>query len=260
MLPLLLDSPQTNEAQKALDILTESEIRSEPDLKAFKSKALRYLGRLDESAECLVGFCRANDREHVFDAERLIIRIIERFEHLQDNSPDFSQLYKNSLEIARYCERISLTTYGLISGGQLYVAEISLLGTAADPEELAKIEELLDGLPERYKSGHVGFLRCRARLLAEQGKFAEAGALWARVAGIEKRRLAPPNQRNEQWWRAKYYELFCFSKIPQTQGRDVVHSIEVLQNSFAEIPPLWAERLNLLKQQCTKGDDSTQPL
>lgn len=257
---LMLEHPQTNEAQKVLDILTDSEIRNDPNLNVFKSKAFRYLDRLDESAECIVEICRANDREHVFDAERLIVRIIERFEHLQASSPDFSQLYKNSLEIARYCERISLTTYGLIPTGKLYVAEISLLGAAKDPQELAKIEKMLDGLPERYKSGHVGFLRCRARLLAEQGKFAAAGGLWAKIASIEERRSAPANQRDAQWWRAKYYELFCFSSIPQTQGKDVAHSIEVLQNSFSEIPALWAEKLNLLKEQCSDGDDNTRGL
>jgi len=259
---LLLESPQTNEAQKVLNVLTDSEIRNDPNLNVFKSKALRYLDRLDESAECLAGICQTNNHEHALEAERLLVRIIEEIEQLQRSSVDFPQLQKNSLAIARYCERISLSDYDLIPAGQaqLYVAEISLPGAGKNPEKLAQIEKLLDALPDKHKKGNVDFLRCRARLLAEQGKFAAAAGLWARVAGIEKRRSASPSQRNDQWWRAKYYELFCFSKIPRTQGKDVAHSIEVLQNSFADIPPLWAERLNLLKQQCSKRDDNTQPL
>lgn len=259
---LLLQSPQTNEAQKALNVLTDSEIRNDPNLNVFKSKALRYLDRLDESAECLAGICQTDNHEHALEAERLLVLIIERFEQLQHDSADPAKLQKNSLAIARYCERISLSNFGLIPVHQarLYVAEISLLAVAKAPQELARVEALLDALPDEYKKGSVDFFRCRARLLAEQGKFAGAGGLWAKVAGIEKSRSASPGQRNAQWWRARYYELFCFSRIPQTQGKDVAHSIEVLQSSFAEIPPLWAERLNLLREQCSKGDDNSQRL
>ena len=259
---LLLQSPQTNEAQKVLNILTDSEVRNSADLKAFKSKALRYLDRLHESAECLAGVCQTDNPEHALEAGKLLVLIIERFEQLQYSSADPAKLQKNSLAIARYCERISLSGYGLIPAGQaqLYVAEISLFDAAKNPQKLAQIDKLLGNLPDKYKGDHLDFLRCRARLLAEQGKFAAAGGLWAKVASIEKRRSAQPNRRNAQWWRAKYYELHSFSKIPQTQDKDVAHSIEVLQSSFANIPPLWAERLNLLKQQCLKDDDSTRRL
>lgn len=259
---LLLDSPETNEAQKALGILTDPEVRDNPGLKALKSKALRYLDRLGESAECLAAICRGDNPEYALEAEKLLVAVIEKIEQLQDDSADFPQLHKNSFEIARYCERISLSSYGLIPVGQarLYVAEISLFGAAKEPQKLDQIEELLDALPDEYRKGNAGFLRCRARLLTGRGKFADAAGLWTQVAGAEKRRSATPNQRNDQWWRAKYYELFCFSKIPETQNKDVVHNIEVLQSSFADIPPLWAERLNLLKQQCSKGDDNGQRL
>jgi hypothetical protein len=259
---LMLESPESSEAQKVVDILTDAELRKAPELRFFKSKALRYLGRLEESAECLVEICRADNHEHAIEAEKVLTGIIERFEQLQSGSADAAKLQENSLALAQYCERTSRTSCGLIPAGQaqLYVAEMSLPAAAKDPQKLVKIEAMLDALPDEYKKGSVDFLRCRARLLTEQGKFAEAGGLWAKVAGIEKKRSAPPNQRNAQWWRAKYYELYCFSKTPQTKAEDVVHGIEILQNGFGDIPPLWAEKLETLKQLCSKGVDNTRRL
>ena len=105
---------------------------------------------------------------------------------------------------------------------------------------------------DKYKNS-LDYLRCKARLFTEQGKFAEAGGLWAKVAGMEKRRSSTQSTRNAQWWRAKYYELYCFKEMPTTKGRDVVHGIEILENGFGEIPPFWAERLKSLKTAATQG-------
>jgi len=259
---LLLEPPQAADAQKVLNILTDSEVQNEPDLKAFKSKALRHLNKLEEAAESLAGIYQTNNPKYALEAELLLVRIIEKYEQLQHDSADPAKLQKHSLAIARYCERVSQSSFGLIpvERAKLYVLEISLFGADANPQKLSQIEESLKALPDEYKKDDGDFLRCRARLLAEQGRFAEAARVWTKVAAAEKRRSAPPNQRNAPWWRAKYYELFCFSRIPQTQDKDVAHSIEVLQSSYADIPPLWAERLNLLKQQCSKGDDNSQCL
>ncbi len=259
---LLLEPPQAADAQKVLNILTDSEVQNEPDLKAFKSKALRHLNRLEESAECLAGIYQTNNPKYALEAELLLVRIIEKYEQLQHDSADPAKLQKHSLAIARYCERVSQSSFGLIPAerAKLYVLEISLFGADANPQKLSQIEESLEALPDEYKKDDGDFLRCRARMLAEQGRFAEAARVWTKVAAAEKRRSVPAGRTNQQWWRAKYYELFCFSKIPQTQDKDVAHSIEVLQSSYADIPPLWAERLNLLKQQCSKGDDNSQCL
>ena len=68
----------------------------------------------------------------------------------------------------------------------------------------------------------------------------------------------PPTakQRNPKWWRAGFHELECLAKIPQRHNKDILHTIEVLQNSFADIPPLRAEQHSSLNQR-RKGDDNT---
>ncbi|MCK4293711.1 MAG: hypothetical protein KAY65_10980 [Planctomycetes bacterium] len=249
---LLLDARDKAEAQKVLDILTDCEIDNDPNLNVFKSKALRHLGRLAESAECMAKICPTDNHEHVIEAERLLVRILDGIEQLQQSSADFARLLNNSQTIARYCERISLSTYGLIPVGRarLYLAEVSLLGPSSDQQKLSQIEKLLNALPDDDKRNNVDFLRCRARLLTARGEFAAAAGLWAKVAEIHKKRSPPPSQRSPKWWRARFYEFYCWAKMPQTQNKDVLHTIEVLQNSFADIPPLWAEKLNSLKQQC----------
>jgi tetratricopeptide (TPR) repeat protein len=249
---LLLDSQDPNEAQEVLNILTEAEVTNDPNLNVFKSNALRYAGKLDEAAECLARICSTDNREHAIEAEKLLSHIIDQIEQLEHDCADFQKLLNSSLAIARYCERISLSADGVIPVERacLYLAEILLLSAPGDPQKVSQVERMVAGLPDDGKGENVDFLRCRARLLAAQGKFKEAGALWVSIAKIYRGRSFSPGPRSYQWWRAKFYELYCFSKTPQAKTKDVLHAIEVLENSFAEVPPLWAEKLSLLKEQC----------
>lgn len=259
---LMLETPESDDAQKVVDILTDAELRSDPELRAFKSKALRCLGRPHEAAECLVEICRTGEKDHVLEAGQLLGSIIERFEQFERSSADAARLRKNVLALARYCEGITLAGDGPVPAdmARLYVAEILLFAPVKEPEDLGRVEKLLDGLSDDFKEVSVDYLRCRARLLEKQGKFAEAGELWAEIAAVEKIRPVQTGKRSWQWWRAKYYELLCFSKMPETGAEDVVHSIEILENGFGEIPPLWAEKLKLLKEECDKGDDNARGL
>ena len=127
-----------------------AELRRDPELRAFKSKAFRHLGRLEEAAECLVEICRRDNKEHVLEAGQVVDGIIERFEQFEAGSADAARLRKNVLALARYCERISLTSYGLmpVDTARLYVAESLLLGEEKKAEEaekkVAELEDFLD--------------------------------------------------------------------------------------------------------------------
>jgi hypothetical protein len=249
---LLLDSQDPNEAQEVLNILTDGEVTNDPNLNVFKSSALRCAGKLDEAAECLAMICGTDNRERAIEAEKLLGDIIDQIEQLEHDCADFQKLLNSSLAIARYCERISLSADGLIpvERARLYLAEILLFSASGDPQKVSQVEKTLAGLPNDGKGEDVDFLRCRARLLTAQGKFKEAGALWASIAKICRGRSSSPGQRSYQWWRAKFYELYCLSKTPQSRSDEVLHAIEVLENSFAEVPPLWAGKLSSLKEQC----------
>jgi hypothetical protein len=56
------------------------------------------------------------------------------------------------------------------------------------------------------------------------------------------------NEQNWRWWRAKFFELYCWSKMAGTKKEDLLHTIEILENSYTNIPNLWSEKLNGLKQ------------
>lgn len=249
---LIFQSKQIASAWKVLDVLTDSDIFVDPNLNILKANALRQLGRLEESADCLLKAIGVSRTDYIIEAMALLSEIINKIDQLQEHSNDFPKLVSNCEKIARSCERISLSTFGLVpvSKARLYLAEISVFAALNKQEKLSVIEKLLDDLPSNDKNDNANFTRCRARLLTAQGKFAEAARLWAHLARIQKNDLHETTQRPWEWWRAKFYELDCFANTPQTEKQDILHTIEVLVSSYTGIPPLWAEKLDLLKQKC----------
>jgi tetratricopeptide (TPR) repeat protein len=249
---LIFQSKQIASAWRVLDVLTDSDIAVDPNLNILKANALRQIGRLEESADCLLAAIGFDRTDYGTEAMALLSEIINKIDQLQEQSNNFPKLVSNSEKIARYCERISRSTFGLVpvSKARLYLAEISVFTALNKQIKLLAIEKLLDDLPSNDKNDIADFTRCRARLLTAQGKFGEAARLWAHLARIQKNDLHKTTQRPWKWWRAKFYELDCFAKMPQTEKQNILHTIEVLENSYTNIPPLWAEKLNLLKQKC----------
>ena len=242
---LLLESKEKGSAQKVLNILAEAETARDPNLNVFKSKALRQLGRLDESAECLLRAIDPNDCRQIYEARGLLTKIVSEIDRLQVQTDNFVKMMQDSEKIARfYYDCLDNEKAGLL------LAEISIFSADKNQEKLSVIDTLLGNLAQNSDADNVDLLRCRARLLTEQGKFKEAAELWTQVANIRKSDAPSAQQRSRKWWRAKFYELNCWAKCPQTQKTSVLHTIEVLENSFHDIPPLWAEKLSSLKQQC----------
>ena len=247
---LLLESKENRSAQKVLDILTEAETTRAPNLNVFKAKALQQLGRLDESAECLLSTIDPNSCEYTSEAMGLLSEVVDTIERFKKSDLSFMS---NCKQLAQFC-------YDCLDGQQrrqagLFLAEISIFAAAKEKDKLLAVEKLLSNLAND-DVGDVDLLRCRARLLTENGKFKEAAGLWAQIAEIRKSELPEASRRGWKWWRAKFYELYCWAKSPQTKKEEVLHTIEVLENTFTNIPPLWAEKLDFLKQQCRSKDDS----
>jgi len=184
-----------------------------------------------------------NDCKYANEAMELLSKIIDEIDETQKQPDNFQKNVQNCEVLAEFC-------FGCLEDSRkqqaaLYLAESAILAANKEKEKLTAAEKLLNDIAES-SNGDVNFLRCRARLLAEQGKFDKAAEIWAQVAQMQKKDMTPENQRSWKWWRAKFYELDCWSKSPQTQKQEVLHTIDVLKNSFDNIPPLWAEKLNLL--------------
>jgi len=244
---LLFDSKQIASAPKVLDILGKTEIEADPNLNVYKSKALRQLGKLDEAAVCLCEIAGSNINKYT-EAMELLSEFIDKIEYYQAMFEDFSKITKDCYTLACYC-----WDYGRTEDSRraaLILAEISTFITEKDKSKSSAACELVDSWIQKGDTNDIDLLRCRARLLTAQGKSAKAARLWAQLANMQKIKSRQKNQQSWKWWRAKFYELDCFSKMPQTDNRGILHTIEVLENTYTDIPPLWAEKLNLLKIHC----------
>ena len=177
------------------------------------------------------------------------IGLIDRLQ-TENMYPDSDRVIGTYYALAKHC-------YSWLNSRKsaLFLAEIAVLAAEKQKDKLLEAEKVLEGLAQK-DSQDVDLLRCRARLLAKQGKFKEGAELWTQVANIRKSDTPSASQRSWKWWRAKFYELYCWSKCPQIQNASVLHTIEVLENSFSDIPPLWSEKFGSLKQQCRPKDNS----
>lgn len=247
---LLLESNDEASAEQVMETLCEAENIGVRGLGVFKAKALQDLGRLNESIECMLLAVEPNNCEDAGEVVELLSEIIAGIDELEIRETGFEGMMRDCKKLARAC-------YYCLENLQagLLLAEISLFNNPNGPEELSAIEKLLSNIAIDNPDGKVDLLRCRARLLTEQKEFERGAKLWAQVAETQKSQPLSADKPTWRWWRAKFYELYCWSERLNAEKDKVVHTIEVLESSFNDIPSLWAEKLRLLKQQCgDKGD------
>ncbi len=243
----LSESKDKISTKKAVEILTKAETTHGINLDLFKAQALQQLGRLDESAHYML-LAIQDDRGSLAGAvTKLLAEVIDKIDEFktEPDNPYSREMMENCKKLAQFC-------YSTLNNRQsgLFLAEISIFAADKNKENLLEADELLNNLAGDSRDADVDLLRCRARLFSEQGKFEQAAELWAKITRIQKNKLPKADQQSWKWWRAKFYELYCWSKCPQAKKKEVLHTIEVLENSFTDIPPLWAEKLNSLKLLC----------
>jgi tetratricopeptide (TPR) repeat protein len=174
--------------------------------------------------------------------KELLTEIVKQINRYSDAS--YNRMMQNCRELAQF-------TYASLDDWQsgLFLAEISIFAADKNREKLLEVEELLDDLSKDDRAEQADWLRCQARLLTEQGKFEQAAELWSRVSNLRKNKTLSARQQGWQWWQAKFYELYCWGRRPEIEREKMLHTIEVLENTFPPVPPLWAERLNSLKKE-----------
>ena len=121
------------------------------------------------------------------------------------------------------------------------LAEFTALDPNTPEQELAAADELLSPAGEKDSDGNM--LRACARLVERRCDFAEAARLWEQVAQLNE--AADQNLPSWQWWRAKYYQLQSAAKAGGS-GAEIAHAIDVLQNTYKDVPTPWAARLESL--------------
>ncbi|MCX5634782.1 MAG: hypothetical protein NTW55_02915 [Planctomycetota bacterium] len=172
--------------------------------------------------------------------------VVERIDQLEANNPDFAEALGNYKKLAQTC-------FDSLEGQQRYLAglrmaEFSIFEAGKDSEKLSAVENMLNGLAKKDAGDDADMIRCRARLLTSQRKFEQAAGLWGKLCEMEKNGSQSQVSRSGKWWQGKYFELYCLSKMGQIKKEDLLHCIEVLENSFADIPQFWCEKLKTLKR------------
>jgi len=239
----LLDLKNEASAQSVLTILAEAETTSGINLNLFKAQAFQQLRRLDESVHYMLIAIQDDSGSLAGEVMTLLSEVVDTIEELELQADDFGRTIHNCQKLAEFSHK---STNDLQSG--LLLTEISILAADKDKKNLSEAENLLNNITGDGDANDINLLRCRARLLDEQGKVSKAARLWAQIAKIRKSETVSTNQRSWKWWRAKFYELRCCAKISEAEKKKVSHTIEVLENSFTNIPPLWAEKLSSLKK------------
>ncbi|MHC4068538.1 MAG: hypothetical protein ACYS18_07550 [Planctomycetota bacterium] len=165
---------------------------------------------------------------------------------LEQFAEDDSGFVSNCKELARFC--FDCLEGDLKQKAALLLVEVSVF-QLPQQSALADFEQFLESLAEDNMHDNVDFIRCSARLAIAQQKFDIAAKLWSEIAQITKDDTAAAGTRTWKWWRAKYYELYCWANHDPAQKQQIIHNLEVLQNSFSGIPAVWDEKLDRLKQE-----------
>jgi hypothetical protein len=82
----------------------------------------------------------------------------------------------------------------------------------------------------------------------QKKQWGEASRLWQTVRGAYEPRDRTAKARAWHWWRAKYYELYCYRNLSDASKEDVAHAIKILGTLYDPPPAVWGEKLKSLEQ------------
>ena len=206
---LLLESKNNTSLEKVVNIVDANIAEYEPNLCAYKAVAMQRLGRPDESARWLLTAFRQGHCEHTQQAIVLLSEIVEKIDYLKEQTKDFTKAAEDFEKLAKKC--YNCPDSGNSRQAKLFWAETAVFAAEKETGKLEKIEKLLDSIEPNDGVIDINLLRCRARVLAESGKFEQSAQVWSQICKIEDARVAAAGQKSEQWWRAKFYELYCWA-------------------------------------------------
>ncbi len=254
---LLVSQKDKASAEQALDVIAELETPAGQELSRLNSQALQQAGRLNEALQVLIGVVDPNDCTDALPGLELLLKIFEKIDEYELQAPqgqadDFDSFLGQCCSLAEYCFRCVPSSAK--REATVVLAEL-LIFTANEEEKLLEADRLLAGQMKTTDKQDVDLLRCQARLLMAHKRYNEAAELWSQICRIRKALepwvAAPPQdalRRGRPWWRAKFYQLDCQSRVPGSSRQDILHGLDVLGASFGEIPEPWAERLSKLKK------------
>jgi hypothetical protein len=205
-----------------------------------KLYALIGLGQVDKAVLEL----KPSYYEKKRDDEVVLYEVMEQFldtAEKYEQSPDYRKAVKNCYLVAKNCSVWDPSPRGYPP----MAAEAAILLPPVDKDTLASIETIIAAAEKDIGPNHEPLIRAKARMLMLKQDWQEAGAHWGRLC----ERLiyqAKGDQRSWQWWRAKYYQILCWSKGKDATKEELARRIEVIRSSCGPVPELWEKKLKAM--------------
>lgn len=239
---LLLEEGGKENAMEVLSQIREMPRVNELGITILKAGALAETGNLIDAVTLLADAISNDDCKAANLSAALVSEGLEKIDQLKEQIDDFDGFADDCESLANY--RLQCCTDETLENiYQQRLIEIGIIAAGSDTKKLGALERELDrhGLDD-----DVDRLRCWGRLFMARGNWRRGFETWQRIAGARKP-LGISTVRDDKWWRAKYYSLLCWSKLPETKRTQVRHAVEVLVNSMEDIPAFWGEKLDGLR-------------
>jgi hypothetical protein len=247
---LILENDDEASAQKVLTMLERTEGLDVQRSGVLRAGALKRLGRLPDAVTELLVTAKSDSCGCAEQGMEVLRAVLDsRIDECAESMADFGEYIYNCDRLAQYCMGCGRAEG--MGPAELIRAEIAVLAAGDDKEKLGEAEQILIKLAKRGYDNDIDWLRCKARLLKAKGRFADAARTWGRIC-TALRTTGASQRQSRQWWRAKFYEIQCWAKLPDTTKADVAHAVEVLASSFRDIPTFWAAKLEELKSRANQ--------
>jgi hypothetical protein len=250
---LILENDDHPSARKVLTLLEETRGLDIQCSGILKAAALKKLGRFWSAVNELLTAAKFDNCEYGAEGLDILRTILDnRIDEHKYYMADFAFYIDACDKLAEYCLACAQPQWQVQA--RLIRAEIAILcprkSLVGDDnnESIDKAEQILTKLSVQGLDNDIDWLRCKARLSKAKGRFADAARDWGRICNA-LRTTATPKSQTWQWWRAKFYQIQSWANLPGTTEADVDHAVEVLQNSYSNIPDFWAAKLEKLKNR-----------
>ena len=241
---LLIEDNTAESARRVLAVLEKMQDFQNRTFSVMKALALMRLNKQIEAIDGLVKTITPDNCEMAGQVILILAQTLESMDRYEVTSLNFELYAVNCQKLADYC--LACAPDDWIDQARLISAEIYIFAAQGDKNKLAEIEKILTGPNAGFADNDIDYLRCRARLSAAGGDFDKAAAFWGRICTAAKpasSAITPPGR----WWQAKYGQLNCRSKLSDISAGQLSHAVDVLQNSYTDIPRFWTKQLAELK-------------
>lgn len=246
---ILLGKGEYNKVIDLLGYLRLVELAND-DMCLCYNKSLAYynVGEVNGAAKYLAMAISKGDGDYFSFSFRLISGVVEAIDALSEQEK-FDELIKDCVVIAAFVGKRASDEYRFYA--DVYEAEVLVFAAGIDKGFAAKAKECVQALRSEYDGSNVDVLRCAGRFFLMDGQYFQASQSWGQVAGIYKA-MSKDGAKSAKWWGAKYFELFSVSVVSGEKAGDVLHTIEVFENSGEEIPAFWRSKMLKLKKNLNK--------